>query len=475
MVAPSANPIAAASSPPTMLPTTLATARRGRRPPTAAASPTRTSSRCSVRRRTRCRLTSCALGDTSPVLAAPARRPRTSEPTTLTVNVPPGQDGVVPRLHGTVGEEAQRCADRGAGQNQDRLIARAPVGRGRVMAAAASSRRVARLVAQTAAARRRGWRRGSATAVQAWPTANRRCRSTAYVENVVKPPSTPVPRNGRSSRRPVQRLVDQDHQHADEPAAQDVDGHRGPWEGAAGDRPLLPGAVAGGRPDRPAGGDRRQQGHLAGPHRRRRARTGSGSWSPCRIAGERLDAVDQARARPGERGVGVDRPDRYAARQPPGGDQLLGQPGRVLQAEAARCRDDDVRGGGARRRPRSSARTARPRRPRTHSTAGELHHLGHPVARARTAGRSTPAPPSAAAARPATRSATASRRARRPATRAWASASRPVADPSVHDGGEHLLEVVRVDGEHLGAAAEVRRGRRRPRRRRPRTPRTGPG
>src|SRR4051812_34483449 len=90
MVEPSANPAAAASSPPTMLPMTLDTA--GIRLPSS-------SSRSVSYENVEYVLSapqnpvpsaSCTPADAPPVLTTPARRPRTSEPTTLTVNVPQG-------------------------------------------------------------------------------------------------------------------------------------------------------------------------------------------------------------------------------------------------------------------------------------------------------------------------------------------------------------------------------------------------
>ena len=170
-------------------------------------------------------------------------------------------------------------------------------------------------------------------------------------------------------------------------------------------------------------------------------------------AGERLDAVHQARARPGEGGVGVDRPDRDAGRQHPAASSSR-PAGPSPRSRSRRARRRRRRGRRPRRRPRSCGTDRSPRRPST-VAAGAAAPSRAPSARARTAGRSTPAPaPAAGAARPPARP-------RRPAAPAG---RRPGRRPRPRDRSPRRactteastsLQVVRVDGEHLGAAAEV--------------------
>ncbi len=83
---------------------------------------------------------------------------------------------------------------------------------------------------------------------------------------------------------------------------------------------------------RGGGGRVDECGHL------RRERYGAGVQDP----GERLDAVDETRTRPHERGVGVDGPHRKVVGQVPGGDHVGRQAGGPVEIVTARRHHDEV-------------------------------------------------------------------------------------------------------------------------------------
>ena len=208
-------------------------------------------------------------------------------------------------------------------------------------------------------------------------------------------------------------------------------------------------------------------------HRRRWARSRSGALVAVQDRGQRLDPVDQARARTGEGGVGIHRPDRYrrpAAPRPRSSSC-------ASRTESARPKphgaETTTSGEAAATAAQVVGTDRSPARPSTHVPPA-CSPSRAPSGRGRRAGRSTPAPPFVAAP---------GRHPRRPRRPGAPAARRPgpglglVAGrrADLQDGGQHLLQVVRVGGEHLGATAEVLQGCGRPRRRRPRTPHTGPG
>ena len=191
----------------------------------------------------------------------------------------------------------------------------------------------------------------------------------------------------------------------------------------------------------------------------------------CNALGELLHAVDQPRAGPRPRAVGVHGEDGRT-----GWQQVADQVRLSLRARAvvaARCHDHDVRAGGRDVVPGDAHRLLAGGAEHVRA-AGELDHLGDPVRRGRTADRSTRAPRPSAAGGPRRRTGRrpaapgASRRDRVPCRRGrWpCRGAAPSRAPRRGCAGRRSAP---RPGNRGG------RGRRRPWSRRPRTPRRGPG
>ena len=175
-------------------------------------------------------------------------------------------------------------------------------------------------------------------------------------------------------------------------------------------------------------------------------------WSAC-TGRQRLDPSTR-------RGPGRAKEALASTAQTPG---QAGPGSRDPSARAVRARGRSRRGRARRRRVRRAhvvpgdAERLLARLPRGPTRRRRRAPSRGPSGPARTGGRSTPAPARAAWA--VRRSGVRPRRAGRAATPTNA---RPV--PRCRwlaqrgDGREHLVEGVRVDGEHVGAAAEVREG-----------------
>lgn len=177
---------------------------------------------------------------------------------------------------------------------------------------------------------------------------------------------------------------------------------------------------------------------------------GSGHRVRVQDRGDGLDAVDQARARADDEGVGVDGPDRHAGQRRRHCPGLLGRPRQVV---AAGRDDDQVRGGGGDVLPAQLLRpVAGTGRDRLAARGG--HQVGYPVPgrerRIHPLDDRHPRPPAALdqGRDPGEAPAKAGDDPRRAVTRAG-----PLADGE--DRAEHLLQRVRVERQHVGAAPEV--------------------
>jgi MoxR-like ATPase len=177
---------------------------------------------------------------------------------------------------------------------------------------------------------------------------------------------------------------------------------------------------------------------------------GSGHRARVQDRGDRLDAVDEARARADDEGVGVDGPGRHAGQRRRHGRGLLG---RTLQVVAAGRDDDQVRGGVGDLLPAQLlGPVATAGRDRLAARGG--HQVGYPVpGRERRVHPLDDRDPRPRAARdqgrhPGEALAEAGDDLRRTFGHAGA-----LADGE--DRAEHLLQRVRVERQHAGAAAEV--------------------
>ena len=155
-----------------------------------------------------------------------------------------------------VGEQPQRRPDEGP-QGHRSGVTRALAARARpTRAGAHGGRPPARRRPPDAAARSRRPRRRAPASISS-------TASTANVEYVVKPPSTPVARKGRSQGEARGAGEQDGEQHADQQAAGEVDQQRGPGPAAGGVRQRLA---------RPPSGRARPGRHRGRPARRSRAR-----------------------------------------------------------------------------------------------------------------------------------------------------------------------------------------------------------
>ena len=188
----------------------------------------------------------------------------------------------------------------------------------------------------------------------------------------------------------------------------------------------------------------------AGPWRGRDRRERRGGRSP-----RGPPPVDEPRPRPGERGVRVNRPDRYAVGQLPLGHQGLRQIGSVLEVVAAGRGDDDLGPAAEGLVPRHPHRLLA-RRAHDVGPAGPGDHLRHPVTGRE--GRVGPLEHEGPRSR-----ATGDRRLHgiQSPLLEFDETARTCLVPGRRTegqhGGEHLVDGVRVDRQDVRTAAEVKK------------------
>ena len=178
-----------------------------------------------------------------------------------------------------------------------------------------------------------------------------------------------------------------------------------------------------------------------------------GDRTRVQYGGDGLDAVDQARARPHDDAVRVDRPDRQAGKRPDRQPGLLDRAGQVIAA-----RRDHDRGRVPPRRPRPMwpAPTARRAGAATGSPPAARDQVGDPVPggerRIHPLDDRDPGPRPARRRWPRPR-AQPGTQLRRPG--ASARSGTPVRAPTSENRVQHLVERVRIERQHVGPAAQV--------------------
>ncbi len=190
---------------------------------------------------------------------------------------------------------------------------------------------------------------------------------------------------------------------------------------------------------------------------------------------EKLDAVDQARARSRERRGGVDRPDASVAPRSPAPRVVERLLGRLVGVEAAGHHDRDVRARRARSSSHVAVRDFDARLAEGVRATGACDHLRHPMAADER--RVEPLERDDAWLRRAVDRALAPLPGARRSSRseALAALGTPQASPSRTRSRKHLVEGLGVEREHAGLARQGAGDRSRRRRMRRRRRRTGPG